>query len=77
MDTPYQKRMRKFSWICSLYTAVFLIGFYALDAPKEYLLVFMSTWAVLLGLATGFDAVFDSLVERERSDEDESEDQLI
>ncbi len=50
MDTPYQKRMRKFTWIYSVYTVLFLLGHYAFDAPKAYLLVFVSTWAVLLGV---------------------------
>jgi hypothetical protein len=62
--TNYQKRMKTFIWTANVYwVAAFVL---IVTEPISFLawLILGSTITLLIALALGFDAVYDSLTER-------------
>ena len=60
--TQYQRRMTRFVWAGNIYGIAAPIGLWWYEAPGTSWFVFASTVTILYCLATGCDAVYDSLV---------------
>jgi len=62
--TPYQQRMASFVRAAKIYGAVSPLFLWWKDVSAIGWLIYVSTLVFLFCLAVGFDAVYDSLVER-------------
>lgn len=62
--THYQQRMTKLVVTSNVYLVACPIAFFFTEASPTAWLIWISTAAVLFGLAAALDAVFDSLSER-------------
>ena len=63
-QTPYQNRMSRFVSVGSLYAAATPVVLWLTESPNVGWVVYASTLVILHCLATGFDAVYDSLSQR-------------
>lgn len=59
--SSYKSRMNHFVAAVTLYAAGFPIGVNYFSAPDDYYLVYFSTLILLFCLASGLDAVYDTL----------------
>ena len=60
-NASYRSRMNHFVAASTFYVVGFPIGINYFSAPDDYYLVYFSTLVVLFCLASGLDAVYDSL----------------
>lgn len=62
--TNYQARVSKLVWVGNIYGIGMFIYFYFKQASFEAWVIYISTLAILYGIAAAADAVFDSINER-------------
>lgn len=60
----YKSRMNRFVAASTFYVIGFPLGINYFSAPDDYYLVYFSTLIVLFCLASGLDAVYDSLIDK-------------